>query len=265
MRIPITLSAASATAGAAVLLLTSCAGAPADDASAAPQPTATVTETATPEPTEGGPDADVLVRISATATAPSGAALDVTVSLAAALPATSLPQEALDAFASYCPDYANPTRFAEESWSYYPLTVEATDVGDTAWTPDVPLEVVSSTGSQTMPSAVVPTSPDIDKPDDPAGEVGPCLVPGVFGTATDGTVLQAYTVGDDAPGVGTDGTGWGYFRFGVSAEPFISDAPGATLSDCTIELTDLGEQHLPADVTRADTDDGVECSTGREF
>lgn len=238
----------------AAVLAAGCASTPPTD----PSPDPGVT--GAPSPAAPSAD-DIVLSIDAVATAPNGAelaiAVDVRRSLAASDPdAAELRTRLTDACG---PDFVNEDKLDEESWGLVRIDVSADAPGEAGWPADATLSLVTAPRGTPGAAAVAASAGPFLTPEDPAGELGPCLVDQQLTGAGDGYLVLG--IRHDFASEDAQGVFWNGYRYGVSNLIFGESADIA-FSDCEIRKTPLGEELAAPEIGYDERADASECSAG---
>jgi len=238
---------AAGAAGGAVLL-----GGCATAAEPAPPPvtvTATPEPASTPAPTATGEERTAPVIVEATATAPDGATLDLRVIVSEGVPSSSADPAILDAFGAQCdPAFISPAELEQGGWVIVAVEIEAT-AGDGVWPDGTALSLVTAPTEGVGDGALATVSGGLDAPADPAGEVGPCLVPRTLDGAGDGAFVLALRLPPEAD----PADAWTRESYGVQ----VVDGTGVALTGCAVDVLP-GAGGTAADGMRPE-DTGTAC------
>lgn len=215
----------------------------ASDAPVEPAPTATP---------QGALDTDIVLVVKATAVAANGARLVLEMRLHRSIAFDDVGGQTIPvAVAEGCPATLNQELFAEQAWSFARANVSA--LPDPASQGEWPSEA----RIETLPSADFVTVVGrgfIADDAQAAASVPSCERDKFFASQGNG----AFAIGipkDAAAGF----TQWANHRYGFTLP---EGAAGVTLTDCSVEVTDLGKQHGGAADSWASTIDDKNCSIG---
>ncbi len=195
----------------------------------------------TPAVTPNAIEPDMTLRVRATATAANGAQLALDMQVHQASPWDYVGTQSLpDALVEDCGDTLTLELFAAEQWTFTRVNVTAiANAGsDAEWPADATVSVYPTAETAAIAGrGMLALDP---------GVATPCHADKSFSGAGRG----AFALG--SPGDAGILTAWSAFDFGFGIE-------GATLSDCTIEGTDLGAQFGGASGHWATTADDANC------
>lgn len=192
----------------------------------------------------GEVEADTTLIVKTTATAVNGAQLALEMRVRQPIAFDDVANQTLPgAFVESCGSSYNADLFAAGSWSFTRANISAvTTAASTAeWPSGVAIDVVPSASSvPVIGRGMLRESPN---------SASPCTDPKSFGGQGNGAIALG-VVGDTGAFVG-----WASQRFGFGA------AAGVAFSECTIELTTLGEQ-FSAGSSWITTSDAKNCTAG---
>ncbi|MHA6693925.1 hypothetical protein [Homoserinimonas sp. A520] len=246
---------------AAVLMIAAVAALTAGCSSTLPtDPSPGVSVTEAPSPTAPPAD-DIVLSIDAVATAPNGAELAITLDVHRSFEASGpTAAELRTALTDACgPDFVTDDELDADSWGLVRIDVTAEATGNTAWPAELPTSLVTAPRGELGAAAIAASAGPFVTPEDPAGELGPCLVDQHLVGEGDGFLvlgIRGDFASDDAQGVF-----WNGYRYGVSTLIF-GEPVDVTLRDCVIEKTPLGEELSAPEVGYQEQSDATECSAG---
>ncbi len=211
----------------AALLLSGCVA-----ADAVPEPTASASapsvvpspEVVTPNPIE----ADTMLILRATATAANGAQISLEYQVHQSVAWDDVAGAAMpEVTVELCGDTLSLAQFKNERWSFTRSNVTAIPLGDS---PDWPTDATIEVRPSPDPGSVVARGLLVDA----GGASSPCLQAKEFSTIGRGGMALGLP-GDAAESNGF--TGWARQSYG-----FRATASGVTLSDCSVEVSQLGRE-----------------------
>lgn len=212
-----------ASVAISAVMLSACTGdVPADPTQSPSSPIVPSPEAVTPNPIE----ADTMLLIRATATAENGAQVSLEYQVHQPIPWDDVAGASMpEIMAEACGDVLSLDRFKNERWSFTRSNVTAlSPPGASDWPADATIEIRPSPG----PGFVVGRGFLVDA----GGAASTCLQTKVF-TATGRGGMALGLPGDALESGGF--TGWAQQSYG-----FRITSPGVILSDCTVELFQLG-------------------------
>lgn len=246
--------------------LSACGSPTSEDPTPDPGTNGSAPPTTAPTPTPVPIDDDVVLAIDTTATTDDGATLALSArvhqSLAADDPAVAEERQAL---LSTCdPGFVDAATLDDEDWGIVRVSITAQEAitaqdGDGEWPADVPVTLTTLPLQERGSAAVAVTGDPLQMPQDPAGEVGPCLVhPTVNGA---GEASVALGIRYDFASADAQGVFWNAFRYGFTDLSF-GESAGVTFTDCTIERTALADELTAPEIGYSEETGDSECSAG---
>jgi hypothetical protein len=238
---------------------TACAGEEATEPSLAP------TGTAAPAPSPGPSDIPIdettLLAFDAVATAPDGAELALSARVHTSLPASDPDvSDERELLLSQCgPDFVTSDALTDDSWGIVRVDVVAQQLGDAPWPADSLVSVVTAPRGEPGAAAVAVSGDPLVIADDPAGELGPCLVaPFVEGKGEASVVLG---IRYDFASPDAKGVLWNGYRFGFSSVLF-GEMSDVVLSECDIERTPVATELAAPEIGYEALTSAAECTAG---
>lgn len=242
---------------AACLTMTACTMTP---AAKAPSPTV---PTGTPEPSAGTSEIpigdDTVLAIDTIATAENGAQLDISVRVQRSVDAEDAGALREKLLQTCGPDFVTPELLDGEDWGLVRVGATARAIGEVSWPADQPISLVTAPRGAPRAAAITSSGPPLVTLKDPAGELGPCLVPPHLNGVGDAYAVLG--IGHDFTSDDAKGLFWNGYRFGVSNLVFDA-ASDVRLSECVIRKTALGDELVAPEIGYSEESSAAECSAG---
>lgn len=247
---------------AACLTMAACTATPAVTTPGVTTPSPTESS-ATPEPS-GGTSAipisdDTVLAIDAIATASNGAQLDISVRVHRSQDAERAGALREQLLGECGPDFVTPKLLDGKDWGLVRIHTAARAIGEVSWPADEPISLVTAPRGEPRAAAITSSGPPLVTLKDPAGELGPCLVPPHLNGA--GEAYAVLGIGHDFASDTLEGVFWNGYRFGVSNLVFNA-ANDVRLSDCVIRKTALGDELAAPEIGYSEVSSAAECSAG---